>query len=290
MEQVAVLPSPLKPAPALPSLRAMGDWMELARQLLDLDPVAMSIEGCFRLSANVDRGPRPVLLPIGRASERLELARAAAKTHNPGLRLFACTEARGAVAVIADSDPRDRRYLSGARTVDGFPAYCGGLDAAVHRALEFARRAEVVCLKVATVDLGEARRFAAEVRAAFPGKNLGFGHSPRPDGAAWNEAAHAELERELRGLGYDYYFVTQFGSTIFPDSPVRGPWALFDDAVPSTHSGAGETAGPECESRELEPRGPRFCGPRLRGLPPRSYRRNSGDRAAQSRDETRPRP
>jgi hypothetical protein len=245
MEHVATFPVLLKP----PYDVDFSDWVELNGMLLDLDPVAMSLDDRFRVTANVDRGTRPVVLPVDQAIQKLESARSAAKARNLDLLLFACTEARAAVAVSADTDPRDRKYLSGARTMDGLAAYCGGLNAAIHRALLFAHHADVVCLKTTTIDLNEARRFVKEVRGAFPGKGLGFGHSPRPDGEAWNENSHTQLERELRGIGFDYYFVTQFGSTVFPNPPVAASWTLFDDAVPASRSSAGEMTNPAFKLR-----------------------------------------
>jgi hypothetical protein len=35
----------------------------------------------------------------------------------------------------------------------------------------------------------------------------------------------------LRQIGYDFYFVTQFGQTTFPHAPASGAWVLIDDAV-----------------------------------------------------------
>jgi hypothetical protein len=240
MEHIATFPVLLKP----PYDAAFSDWMELSGRLLDLDPVAMSLDDRFRVTANVDRGPRPVVLPVDHAIKRLESARSASKARNLDLLLFACTEARAAVAVSEDNDPRDRKYLSGGRTMDGLAAYCGGLNAAIDRALLFAHHADVVCLKTTAIDLNEARRFVREVRGAFPGKGLGFGHSPRPDGEAWNENSHAQIERELREIGFDYYFVTQFGSTIFPNPPIAASWTLLDDAVPASRSAAGDLVNP----------------------------------------------
>ncbi len=250
--------------------------MELATLFLDLDPVAMSLDPCFRVTANVDRGSRPVLLPIDRAIDRLVAAGAAAKARNLGLRLIACTEARCAVAVSSDTDPRDRKFLSGAKTADGLPAYCGGLNAAIHRASLLACHADVVCLKTASADLNEARRFATEVRSAFPGKKLGFVYSPRPDGETWNQSSHTQIERELRELGYDHYFVTLFGSTVLLSSPPEGPWVLFDDAIPSAHSDMSDITDSVSRSRPGRQR-PWLSGvPALRTNP----QRESFDRAS----------
>jgi hypothetical protein len=54
---------------------------------------------------------------------------------------------------------------------------------------------------------------------------------PMPDGVRWNELDHRAFNARLRQIGYDFYFVTQFGQTAFPHAPASGAWVLIDDAV-----------------------------------------------------------
>jgi isocitrate lyase len=147
------------------------------------------------------------------------------------LTILACTEARGAVAVNHDHDFHDRKYLSGLTSFDGLHGYCGGLDATISRALIYTPHADVVGFKSATADISEARRFAAAIRAACPEKPLAFGYSPKPDGPRWNESDHTAFETELYGAGFDYYFFTQFGTTVFPHFPSMNRWVMLDDAL-----------------------------------------------------------
>jgi hypothetical protein len=56
---------------------------------------------------------------------------------------------------------------------------------------------------------------------------------PMLDGIRWNELDHRAFDARLRQIGYDFYFVTQFGQTTFPHAPASGAWVLMDDAVRS---------------------------------------------------------
>ena len=177
------------------------------------------------------------LLPIQDVVLRLANARMAAdRMHNPPA-ILACTDAREAQSLTGDEDSRDRRYLSGTRTSDGSYVYCGGIHAAIARSLIYAQFADVICYRASTLDLSDAERFAREVRATFPNAQLGFGLSLRPCGFDWRGLDHGNLGRQLRKLGYDYYFFTQFGSTIFPVLPQGVSWALFDDRAARPNSG-----------------------------------------------------
>jgi isocitrate lyase len=209
---------------------------ELNRLLVEAGPVVLSLDGSCHVTHRTGRCSHSVLLPLDRVVHKLELASQASIANGAPLSIFASTGARDAVALTTDSDPRDRRYLSGTLNADHEQVYCGGLDAAIARAKILARYAAVVCLKTSRIDLEEGRRFAAEVHASFPSKQLGFEFAPRPDSEPCNEITHAQLQSQLQSLGYDYYFVTQFGATFFPFTTPRGSWALFDDAAPASPS------------------------------------------------------
>jgi hypothetical protein len=218
-----------------PERSAFDNSFELARQLLDLKSVAMNLEGPFQLGSD-ERDPQPALVSMQEAVKRLESARFAADSLQVPLRVFACTDARMASAVATDADRRDRKFLSGMRTAEGFHTYCGGLDAAIARGLVFAPHADVVCYRSTEADLSEAARFAAVLKSRFPAKSLAFGHSATRNGLRWNEQDHRTFEKKLQKLGYDAYFVTQFSQTFFPYTPPSGAWVLLNDTVRSSFS------------------------------------------------------
>jgi len=218
-------------AVASPSaLFALNSSIVLARRLMEIGALATNCYGQLQTAESVARSPQ-TLLPIAETVRRLNAAREAASLLEHPLCVLACTEARNAAALEDDEDVRDRRFLSGMKTTENSHVYCGGLDAAISRALVFARYAEVVCLRSQSTDLAEAAHFASEVQSSFPGKKLGFGHMPMPDGVRWNELDHRAFDARLRQIGYDFYFVTQFGQTAFPSAPAPGAWVLIDDVV-----------------------------------------------------------
>jgi len=209
---------------------AFSSSIELVRQLMELKSVAMNVEGSFRLGSD-ERDPHLALVSMQEAVQRLESAKLAAASLEIPLRVFACTDARMAAAVTSDADRRDRKFLSGTRTSEGFYTYCGGLDAAISRGLVFAHHAELVCFRSNQADLSEAARFAAALKSKFPALSLAFGHNATKNGLRWNELDHRTFEEKLRKVGYDGYFVTQFGQTFFPHTPLSGAWVLLNDTV-----------------------------------------------------------
>jgi isocitrate lyase len=225
--------SPLQEAASSPSaLFALNSSIVLARRLMEIGALATNCHGQLQTAETAYGGHR-TLLSIAETVRRLNTARQVANLLSHPLHVLASTAARNAAALEDDDDARDRKFLSGMKTNDNSHVYCGGLDAAISRALVFARHAEVVCFRSHSTDLAEAAHFASEVRSSFPGKRLGFGHLPMPDGVRWNELDHRAFGARLRQIGYDFYFVTQFGQTTFPHAPAPGAWVLIDDAVRS---------------------------------------------------------
>jgi hypothetical protein len=220
----------LEAASSPSALFALNSSIVLARRLMEIGALATNCYGQLQTVESV-YGGQPTLLSIAEMVRRLNTARQAANLLSHPLQVLASTAAQSAAALADDDDVRDRKFLSGMRTSDNSHVYCGGLDAAISRALVFARHAEVVCFRSHSTDLAEAAHFASEVQSSFPGKKLGFGHMPMPDGVRWNELDHRAFGARLRQIGYDFYFVTQFGQTTFPHAPALGAWVLIDDAV-----------------------------------------------------------
>ena len=207
--------------------------IELARRLMEIGALATNCYGQLQMAESVDHGPGLTLLSVAETVRRLNAATEAASLLSHPLHVLACTQARTAAALEDDLDARDRKFLSGMKTRDNAHVYCGGLHAAVSRALVFAPHAEVVCFRSQSIDLAEAAYFASQVRSSFPGQKLGFGYMPMLDGVRWNELDHRAFDARLRQIGYDFYFVTQFAQMTFPHAPASGAWVLIDDAVRS---------------------------------------------------------
>jgi isocitrate lyase len=144
--------------------------------------------------------------------EKLVAARLAADVMGVPTLLIARTDANSALLLLSDADPRDREFIHGGRTAEGFFHYRGGLDAAIARALAYAPYADMLWCETSSPDLEEAQRFAEGVHAKFPSKMLAYNCSPSFN---WkkklDDAAIAKFQQELGAMGYKFQFVTLAG-------------------------------------------------------------------------------
>jgi len=153
-----------------------------------------------------------VLVPTGQFIRTLAAARLAADVLDVPTVLIARTDADAATLLTSDVDPRDRPFLTGERTAEGFFRVRSGLEAAIARALAYAPYADVLWCETSTPDLEEARAFAEAVHAGFPGKLLAYNCSP-----SFNWRRHlspaeiASFQNELGRMGYRFQFVTLAG-------------------------------------------------------------------------------
>lgn len=203
--------------------------LTVMHKLLDSHAVVAHMGGHFHQKECISQQAGSVLIPLSQAVQRLTSAKTITEELGSEIEIFACTDARTAVAVVSDSDRSDHKYMSGLIAWDGNHAYCGGLDPCISRALTYASYADVVGFKSNEPSLSEAQKFASSIRAKFPEKRLAFGYVPKADGQKWNEANHIEFELELKNLGYDYYFFMQFGSPVFVHFGSATSWVMFDD-------------------------------------------------------------
>src|SRR5204863_1731554 len=153
-----------------------------------------------------------VLVPTQSVVRTLNAARLAAHVCGVSTLLVARTDADAATLITSDVDERDRRFLTGERTVEGFFRITPGIQTAIARALSYAPYADVVWCETSHPDLAEARQFAEAVQADFPGKLLAYNCSPSFN---WkkklDEATIARFQRELGAMGYKFQFVTLSG-------------------------------------------------------------------------------
>src|ERR1700719_925347 len=153
-----------------------------------------------------------VVVPIREFIEKLVAARLAADVCGVPTILIARTDANSAGLLLSDADPRDREFIYGERTPEGFYQFRGGIDAAIARGLAYAPYADVLWCETSTPDLGEARKFADAIHARFPGKLLAYNCSPSFN---WkkklDDVTIANFQQELRKMGYKFQFVTLSG-------------------------------------------------------------------------------
>ena len=153
-----------------------------------------------------------VLVPTAQFIRTLVAARLAADVLEVPTVLIARTDADSATLLTSDVDERDRPFLTGERTLEGFHRIRGGQACAIQRALAYAPYADMLWCETATPDLAQAREFAEAVLAAHPGKLLAYNCSPSFN---WRkklgEGEIASFQRELAAMGYRFQFVTLAG-------------------------------------------------------------------------------
>src|SRR5688572_6508969 len=153
-----------------------------------------------------------VLVPTSQFLRTLMAARLGADVQGVPTLLVARTDAQAATLITSDVDERDRAFLTGERTPEGFFVTRGGLEAAIARGLSYAPWADVVWCETSKPDIGEAREFARAIHAEHPGKLLAYNCSPSFN---WkrhlDESRIARFQDELGALGYKFQFITLAG-------------------------------------------------------------------------------
>ncbi len=153
-----------------------------------------------------------VLVPTQEAVQKLNAARLAADTMGVPTLLLARTDANAAALLTSDVDERDKRFLTGERTPEGFFVTRAGLDQAIDRGLSYAPYADLLWCETAVPDLAEAKRFAETIKKEFPDKLLAYNCSPSFN---WkknlDDATIARFQKELGAMGYKYQFITLAG-------------------------------------------------------------------------------
>jgi isocitrate lyase len=153
-----------------------------------------------------------VLVPIQEQIQKLVAARLAADIMDVPTILVARTDANGAFLITSDIDPRDKKFVTNKRTVEGFYEYQGGIDAAINRGLAYAPYCDLIWCETSTPDLKEAKKFADAIHKKFPGKLLSYNCSPSFN---WkknlDDATIAKFQSELGKMGYKFQFITLAG-------------------------------------------------------------------------------
>jgi isocitrate lyase len=155
-----------------------------------------------------------VLIPTQAHIRNLQTARLAADVCGVPTVLVARTDAESARLLTSDVDERDREWLTGERTPEGFfrlkPGT--GVDHCIRRGIAFAEHADLLWWETSHPNLADARRFAEAVQKAHPGKMMAYNCSPSFNWAAKLDAAEiARFQRELGAMGYKFQFVTLAG-------------------------------------------------------------------------------
>jgi isocitrate lyase len=153
-----------------------------------------------------------VLVPTAQFLRTLVAARLAADVLDVPAILVARTDADAARLLTSDADERDRPFLTGERTPEGYFRVKAGIDQAIARGLSYAPYADLVWCETSHPDLDEAKQFAEAIRAKHPGKLLAYNCSPSFN---WkrnlDDVTIARFQRELGAMGYKFQFITLAG-------------------------------------------------------------------------------
>jgi isocitrate lyase len=155
-----------------------------------------------------------VLIPTQAAIRNLDAARLAADVCGVPTILVARTDAESAKLITSDVDERDRQFITGERTPEGFYRLKDGtgLDHCIARGLAFAAHADLLWFETSHPNLDEARAFAEAIRAKYPGKLLAYNCSPSFNWKSkLGDEVIARFQTELGAMGYKFQFVTLAG-------------------------------------------------------------------------------
>ncbi|MCM3883311.1 isocitrate lyase family protein [Frankia sp. R82] len=153
-----------------------------------------------------------VLIPTGQHIRTLNAARLAADVADIPTLIIARTDAQAATLITSDVDERDRPFVTGERTPEGFHRVQAGLAPCIARGLAYAPYADLLWMETSTPDLEIARRFAEGIKARYPDQLLAYNCSPSFNWRAHlDDAAIAKFQRELGHMGYAFQFITLAG-------------------------------------------------------------------------------
>jgi isocitrate lyase len=185
---------------------------ELMKSMIEAGAAGVHFEDQLSSAKKCGHLGGKVVVPIREFIEKLTAARLAADVCGVPTILIARTDANSAGLLLSDADQRDRQFIYGERTAEGFYQFRGGIDAAIARGLAYAPYADVLWCETSTPNLGEAKAFADAIHARFPGKLLAYNCSPSFN---WkkklDDVTIANFQQELGKMGYKFQFVTLAG-------------------------------------------------------------------------------
>ena len=185
---------------------------ELMKAMIEAGAAAVHFEDQLAAEKKCGHMGGKVLVPTGQFIRTLNAARLAADVLDVPTLIIARTDALSATLLMSDIDERDREYLTGERTPEGYYRVRGGLDVAIRRSLAYAPYADLLWFETSTPDLEQARRFAEAIHAHYPGKPLAYNCSPSFN---WrrnlDEGEIARFQREIEAMGYLFQFITLAG-------------------------------------------------------------------------------
>lgn len=185
---------------------------ELMKQMIEAGAAGVHFEDQLSSAKKCGHLGGKVLVPTQEAINKLVAARLAADVCGVPTILVARTDADAADLLTSDIDDRDKKFVTGTRTVEGFFEVKNGVEQGIDRGLSYAPYADLIWMETSNPDLDYARKFAEGIHAKFPGKMLAYNCSPSFNWAAKLSVEEMETFREeLAKMGYKFQFITLAG-------------------------------------------------------------------------------
>jgi isocitrate lyase len=185
---------------------------ELAKSMIAAGAAGVHLEDQLAAEKKCGHLGGKVLIPTSQAVRNLVAARLAMDVCDVPTVLIARTDADAANLLLSDVDERDRPFLTGERTPEGFYRVKPGIDQAIARGLAYAPYADLIWCETSHPSLEEAKAFADGIHAQFPGKMLAYNCSPSFN---WklklDEDTIAQFRTKLFEYGYRFQFITLAG-------------------------------------------------------------------------------
>ena len=153
-----------------------------------------------------------VLIPTQQHIRTLSSARLASDVMDTPSVIIARTDAEAATLITSDVDERDKPFITGERTAEGYYHVKNGLEPCIARAKSYAPYADMIWMETGTPDLELAKKFADGVHEEFPDQLLSYNCSPSFNWSAHLEADEiAKFQKELGAMGFTFQFITLAG-------------------------------------------------------------------------------
>src|SRR5215468_1159110 len=149
---------------------------ELMKAMIEAGAAGVHLEDQLASEKKCGHLGGKVLVPIGQHIRTLNAARLAADVEGVPTVLLSRTDAQSAQLLTSDIDERDRPFIDGERTAEGFFLIRPGLgvEYAIARSVAFAPYADLLWWETSEPDLDEAARFADAIHLKFPDKILAY--------------------------------------------------------------------------------------------------------------------
>ena len=185
---------------------------ELMKQMIEAGAAGVHFEDQLSSAKKCGHLGGKVLVPTQEAINKLISARLAADVCGVPTLLVARTDADAADLLTSDIDDRDKKFVTGERTSEGFYVVKNGVEQGIDRGLSYAPYADLIWMETSNPDLEQARKFAEGIHAKFPDKMLAYNCSPSFNWAAKLSVEEMEnFREELAKMGYKFQFITLAG-------------------------------------------------------------------------------